>query len=234
MEVTLRVFRYSQGIEPHYDVYSLSFSGGKTVLEGLFDVLEKQDGSLAFRYSCRSAVCGSCAMFINGSFRLACQTQIKDLKSSVISVNPLPHMKIIKDLVVDMKPFFQKVDMILPYLIPKENPPEKERLQLPRNRKLVDNYIDCILCGACYSSCTVAATDEYYLGPAALSKAWRFMADSRDGGTAHRLAIVADEHGALRCHTLFNCVEACPKQINCTQAIQNIKRKSVARILGFI
>jgi succinate dehydrogenase / fumarate reductase iron-sulfur subunit len=234
MEVTLRVFRYSERIEPHYDVYPLSFSGGKTVLEGLFDVLEKQDGSLAFRYSCRSAVCGSCAMFINGSFRLACQTQIKDLKSSVISVNPLPHMKIIKDLVVDMKPFFKKLDMILPYLIPKENPPEKERLQLPHNRKRVDNYIDCILCGACYSSCTVAATDEYYLGPAALTKTWRFMADSRDGGTAQRLAIVADEHGALRCHTLFNCVEACPKQINCTQAIQNIKQKSVARILGFI
>lgn len=234
MEVTLRVFRYSAGVGPHYDMYPLSFPGGKTVLEGLFDVLEGQDGSLAFRYSCRSAVCGSCAMFINGSFRLACQTQIKDLKSSVISVSPLPHMRIIKDLVVDMKPFFKKIDMILPYLLTKENPPEKERLQSPRKRKLVDGYIDCILCGACYSSCTVAATDEYYLGPAALTKAWRFMADSRDGGTAKRLAVVADEHGALRCHTLFNCVEACPKQINCTQAIQNIKKKSMARVLGFI
>ena len=234
MEVRLRVFRYMPGKEPYFDIFPFSFAGGKTVLEGLLDVLERQDGSLAFRYSCRSAVCGSCAMFINGSFRLACQTQIADLKSDVVTVCPLPHMKIIKDLVCDMRPFFQKIDTILPYFIPKGNPPEKEYYQSPKERRLVDNYIDCMLCGACYSSCTIAATDENYWGPAALVKAWRFMADSRDGGTAQRLAIVADEHGALRCHTLFNCVEACPKQINCTQAIQNIKKKSVAKILGFI
>ena len=198
---------------------------GMTVLEAIFEVLEKQDGSIAFRYACRGAICGSCAMFINGSHRLACGTQVTSLNTTEITISPLPHLPLIKDLAVDMTPFFDNYEAIKPYLIANTPPPEKERLQSPDQRKAIDEAIDCILCGICYSSCPVVWTNKDYLGPSALLKAYRFVADSRDEGLKERLATVGTEKGVWRCHTIFNCSEACPKGINPTNAIQQLKKR---------
>ena len=230
--VTFKVERFDPEVDdrPYYKDYELEVRSGMTVLDALFDILEKQDGSLAFRYSCRGAVCGSCAMYINGHFELACQVQVKGLKGN-IKIGPLPHLEVIKDLVVDMKPFFDKYDKILPYLMPKADPPEKEWVQSQEERKAIDEMIDCILCGSCYAACTMTLTDKEYLGPASLLKAYRFIADSRDRGEDERLDIVNSEHGVWRCHTIFSCVEACPKKINPTWSIQQLKKRVIAKKL---
>lgn len=233
-KVRFKVFRFDpdKDSQPHYDFFSVSLREGMTVLEGLFDILEKQDNSLAFRYSCRGAVCGSCAMFISGAYRLACQTQIARLKGEVITVSPLPRLGVIKDLVVDMAPFFEKYERIMPYL-QAGTPPEKEYLQSPRQRKALNEVIDCILCGACYSACPMTWTNRDYLGPAALAKVYRFVADSRDEAAAERLRQVEDENGLWRCHTVFNCEEACPKKVRQPYAIQQLRRKTLTRRLKF-
>jgi succinate dehydrogenase / fumarate reductase, iron-sulfur subunit len=228
--VTFKVFRFDPEVdaEARYQTYDLNARPGMTVLEGLVDLVDKIDHSLAFRYSCRGAVCGSCAMYINGSYRLACETQISPLveKFGEVVVSPLPHLSIIRDLVVDMGPFFERYEAVRPYLIEGPNVPERENLQSPEQRKKFDEMINCILCGCCYSSCPTIWSDEEYLGPAALVKAYRFVADSRDHGKRDRLNIVNTEDGAWRCHTIFNCAEACPKEINCTYSIQQLKRQA--------
>ncbi len=223
--VTFKIERFDpdQDTAPHYQTYEVTTEKEMSVLEALFYIVENLDGTLAFRYSCRGAVCGSCAMRINGQNRLACQTLIKTLRAKTITVSPLPHLPIIKDLVVDMDRFFAKYEKIQPYLINNSAAPEKERTQTIAARTKIDEMINCILCGACYSACTVAATDPEFLGPAALTKAYRFLADSRDDARAERLKLVSGEHGALRCHTIFNCAEACPKYIVPTYSIQKLK-----------
>jgi succinate dehydrogenase / fumarate reductase iron-sulfur subunit len=230
----LRVFRYDpdQDAEPRYDCYEIPAREGLTVLEALFYILEHVDPSLAFRYACRGAVCGSCAMYINGSYKLACGTQVSSYKGKEIVINPLPHLQVVKDLVVDMAPFFAKYEAIRPYLINNTPPPEKEWPQSPRERKRIDEMIDCILCACCYSSCPSVWMDPEYKGPAALLKANRFNVDTRDRGAGDRMPVLDDEDGLWRCHTIFNCVEACPKDINVTSAIQTAKRTAVKRKLG--
>ena len=136
-------------------------------------------------------------------------------------------MPIIKDLVVDLEPFFENYKKVLPYLIPKNDPPEKEYLQSEKERKKLDPWVDCILCGACYGSCPVQATDPDYLGPAALMKALRFIDDSRDGNSKERLAFVATDFGVFRCHTIFNCQKVCPKELDPTKAIAKLKMKAL-------
>lgn len=223
--VTFKIERFDPDVdkEPYFKTYEVKTEKEMSVLEALFYIVENLDGSLAFRYSCRGAVCGSCAMRINGKNRLACQTLIKTLRAKTITVASLPHLPIIKDLVVDMDSFFKKYERIKPYLINPSSAPDKERTQTIRARAKIDEMINCILCGACYSACTVAATDPQFLGPAALTKAYRFLADSRDAARVERLELVGGEHGALRCHTLFNCAEACPKYIVPTYSIQKLK-----------
>jgi len=232
-KITLNVYRFDPDLdqEPYWKSYELPGREGVTVLEVLFEVLEHHDGSLAFRYSCREAICGACAMYINGSHRLACKTQVSHL-GRVLWVSPLPHMRVIKDLVVDMDPFFEKYKLIKPYLLSNSKPPEKERYQSPDERRYIDEMISCILCGSCYSSCPSVWTGEHYLGPAALMWAYRFTADGRDEGDAERLNLTAQEGGLWRCHTIFNCTEACPKNINLTHSIQQLKKKAAARVLG--
>ena len=177
----LTILRYdpAKPPEPYYNTYSVRATKDTTVLDALFQILETQDHSLAFRYSCRSAVCGSCAMFINGRYRLACSTLISEIGRDVI-VQPLPHMPIIKDLVVDLATFFEKYKVVKPYLVPIKPPPEKEWIQSPRQRSKINDSTDCILCAACYSSCPSVWTGKKYLGPAAILWAYRFAADSRD------------------------------------------------------
>ncbi len=228
-EFVFRILRFDPTTDqkPEFKDYKLRVTGALTVLEGLFEILENQDGSLGFRYSCRSEVCGSCAMHISGAYRLACHTQVRNLRSKVITIRPLAHLPIIKDLVVDMDPFFDKYRKIRPYFEASTDIPEKEFIQSPRKRKKLNEIIDCILCGACYSSCTMTLTDSHYLGPAALLKANRFVQDSRDTIAKERLAIVNDENGIWRCHTIFNCQIACPKNLNPTQSIAQLKQKVI-------
>lgn len=224
--VTLKIYRFDPEVDtaPHYQSYQVPLEPGMTVLLGLYYVLENMDKTLSFRSSCRSAVCGSCAMHINGKNRLACETQLSSLGDRVL-VEPLPHLPVIKDLVVDMTSFWEKYEKVRPYLITLTAPPQKERLQSPEQRKKLDEFIDCILCACCHSSCSLDWWDKNYLGPAALTKAYRFLIDSRDEGAAERLRIVANEDGIFRCHTIFNCTEECPKKISPTVAIQEMKRR---------
>lgn len=230
--VNLKIYRYDpeSDAQPRYQTYEITPEPGMTVLLALFYVLENVDKTLSFRYSCRSAVCGSCAMHINGRNRLACETQLSTLGNEVV-IEPLPHLSVLKDLVVDMTPFWEKYEKVRPYLITLTQTPEKERLQSIEDRKKIDEYIDCILCACCYSSCSLDWWDKDYLGPAALTKAYRFLADSRDEGGTDRLRLVANEDGLFRCHTIFNCTEECPKKISPTQAIQEMKKQVIVKKL---
>jgi succinate dehydrogenase / fumarate reductase iron-sulfur subunit len=229
---TLAILRYDPGksTEPHYETYGVKATKDTTVLDALFQILETQDHSLAFRYSCRSAVCGSCAMFINGRYKLACSTLISEIGRDVI-IQPLPHMPVIRDLVVDLTTFFEKYKVIKPYVVPINPPPEKEWIQSPKQRSKINDSTDCILCAACYSSCPSVWTGKRYLGPAAILQAYRFAADSRDGILRDRVEVLGSENGLWRCHTIFNCTEACPKSLNPARFIESLKRTATKETL---
>lgn len=232
---TFKIFRYDpdDGRDPHFQSFEVETPKGMTVLEALYWIMENKDPSFAFRSSCREANCGSCAMHINGSYGLACRTQVDTLKPPIV-IRPLAHLQVLKDLVVDMNPFFDNLKAIKPYLIPGDDPPEKEYYQSVEDRKRIDHHVDCILCGACYGSCPVAYGDPKYLGPHALLKALRFVDDSRDGATDERLAMVASEFGVFRCHTIFNCQLVCPKDLNPTGAISKLKNKILVKKFPFM
>lgn len=223
--INLKIFRFDpENPKPHYQTYAVKTKPGMTVLEALFDVLDEQDGTLAFRYSCRWAICGSCAVSLNGKCRLACETQISEYRGT-LSIEPLPGLDIVKDLVVDLEPFFDNYLKIKPYLVPKDAP-EKENIQMQEDVNLINPHIKCILCAVCEASCPVSWTSrEKYIGPMALTKVYRFNRDTRDSGEKERLKIVGDENGVWRCRTIFRCTEYCPKNIPITEAIQFLKRK---------
>jgi succinate dehydrogenase / fumarate reductase iron-sulfur subunit len=230
--VTFIIFRYDpeKDKRPYYKEYKVEIRRpGMMVLDGLNQIRWEQDGTLAYRRSCREGVCGSDGMNINGVNMLSCITHIEDLKPPIV-IQPLPSLPVIKDLVVDFTDFFNKYYIVKPYLITKTPPlSDRERLQSPEDRKKLDGLYECILCGCCSTSCPSFWADPDYLGPAALLKAWRFIADSRDEGADERLEIVNDRHGVWRCHTILNCIEACPKQLNPTEAIANLKKTIVQR-----
>jgi succinate dehydrogenase / fumarate reductase, iron-sulfur subunit len=184
-----------------------------------------QDGTLAFRRSCAHGVCGSDAMRINGRNRLACKVLVHDLKSDIVVIEPLLGLKVIKDLVVDMEPFFAHYKQVMPYLINDEPLPAdgKERLQSPEQRERFDDTTKCILCAACTTSCPPFWSNQQYVGPAAIVNAHRFIFDSRDRGAAQRLGVLNDTDGVWRCRTVFNCTEACPRDIKVTEAIAEVK-----------
>jgi succinate dehydrogenase / fumarate reductase iron-sulfur subunit len=210
-----------------WDTFEVPYKAGMTVLDALFHIQGYLDPSLAFRSSCRAAVCGSCGMHIGGRYRLACETQASLAIPGPLAVRPMAHLPIIKDLVVDMDPFWARFKKVIPYLVAGSQPPEKERAQSQSERAKLDTIIDCILCSCCYSSCPMTQTDEEYLGPAAMVAANRFLIDSRDDAVDQRLQIVSDEHGIWRCHTVFNCSLVCPKEIDPAGSIANLKRMAV-------
>lgn len=230
MKVTFKIHRFDpeSGKAPFYQDFNLEIAKGMTVLEALGEIKDHQDGTLVFRKSCRSGICGSCAMKINGLNMLACETQVEKLKKTTIVVDPLPGFKPIKDLAVDLEPFYEKLHRILPYLINPEPPPtDKERLQSPEDFKKIELATSCILCAACTSSCPSFWADKTYLGPAAILKAFRYSCDTRDAGFAQRLQTLDNKHGLWRCHTIMNCNDACPKHIFPTVGISSMKRKVV-------
>ena len=230
MKTAFKIYRFDpeSGQKPHYDTFKVDVEKGQTVLDVLGEIKAHHDGSLVFRRSCRSGICGSCAMQINGLNRLACETQIEVLKSSTVTVDPLPGFKPIKDLAVDMEPFYEKLRSILPYLINPDPPPtDKECIQSPEEFKKIELATSCILCASCTSSCPSFWADKRYLGPAALVKAFRYAFDTRDDGFGKRLGVLNNKHGLWRCHTIMNCNDACPKHIFPTEGISYLKRKVV-------
>ena len=224
-----KIFRFDpeKDSEPRYRTYEVPLSMGMTVLDGLYYILENHDGSLAFRSSCRAAVCGSCAMKINGHFGLACRTLVEDLKSMPVTVEPLAHLPVVKDLVVDMTRFYEKYAYIEPLLVPKEVDSGKEFLQSPEDRRKLDGLLECILCGACYAGCTMVRWDPNFPGPSALLWADAKLRDSRDREGRERIIKLIDESGIWRCHAEIRCTDVCPKNLSPTEAIDNLKRESV-------
>ncbi|HIJ17222.1 MAG TPA: succinate dehydrogenase iron-sulfur subunit [Thermoplasmata archaeon] len=233
-DLTLKVQRFDPTADklPYWQSFTVKPRPGMTVLDALFEVLNHQDGTLSFRFCCRAGVCGSCAMVIGGKVRLACETQVAQfVGKGDLMLSPLPHQPVVKDLAVDYTHFFDRLKKVKPYLVGKEPYPEKEYIQSTKERQPINDPIDCILCGSCTSSCTMAWTNSDYLGPAALLKSYRFLADTRDSVPDERLDIIEGESGVWRCHTQFNCVEVCPKKLNPTEAIQKMKIKAFKRKL---
>jgi succinate dehydrogenase / fumarate reductase iron-sulfur subunit len=227
---TFKILRYDAkepDKKPRFATYRISVLPGLTVLAVLLRIRDEIDGTLAFRCSCRSAVCGSCAMVINGKLDLACRTQVAIFNTDTIILEPLPNFEVIRDLVVDMTPFWHMYDKIQPYLIRKSPVPEKEIPQSEAERQRFDQYVNCILCACCYGACPVLARDPDYIGPAAAAKLERFALDSRDERPAGSLNIVNDERGVWACDTMFRCIDACPKDVRPTDAIVGLRQALV-------
>ncbi|HIC89172.1 MAG TPA: succinate dehydrogenase iron-sulfur subunit, partial [Anaerolineae bacterium] len=216
--------------KPYWAEYDVDMEPTDRVLDALHHIKWYQDGTLALRRSCAHGICGSCAMVINGRNRLACKTLLKDVGKHV-TVEPLRGLPTIKDLVVDMEPFFRKYRSVKPYLINDDPPPATERLQSPEERAMFDDTTKCILCAACTTSCPSYWANPDYLGPAAIVQAHRFIFDSRDQGAQERLEILNESEGVWRCRTIFNCVEACPREIDITQAIGEVKKALLLRVV---
>jgi succinate dehydrogenase / fumarate reductase iron-sulfur subunit len=227
--ILFKILRFDPEVdkESHYESYEVPFSKDLTVLESLYYILENYDGSLAFRSSCRAAVCGSCAMKIDGDYGLACRTLVEDLRSETVMIEPLAHLPVIKDLVVDMTKFYEQYEYIEPFLVPKEIPKGKEFYQSPENRKKIDGLVECILCGACYAACTMVKWDPDFPGPFAFLAADARLRDTRDAKGRERLLKLIDESGIWRCHTEIRCTDICPKNLSPTEAINYLKRESV-------
>jgi len=230
MQVDLRIQRFDpeRDQKPHWEKYVVQSEPMDRVLDLLHRVKWEHDGRLTFRRSCAHGVCGSDAMMINGRNRLACKIRVDQLGSK-ISVAPLPGMKVVKDLVVDMEPFFESYRSIKPYLMADSPEPERERLQSAEQRERYDDTTKCILCAACTSSCPSFWANDTYVGPAAIVNAHRFIFDSRDDHANDRLDVLAEENGVWRCRTIFNCVDACPRGINITGAILEVSNAVVER-----
>ena len=231
--VTFRVRRFNPEVsaEATWEDFQLEIDPKERVLDGLHKIKWDLDGTLTFRRSCAHGICGSDAMRINGKNRLACKTLIKDINpEKPITVEPIKGLTVLKDLVVDMEPFFQAYRDVMPFLITKDtNEPTRERLQSAEDRERFDDTTKCILCAACTSSCPVFWNDGQYFGPAAIVNAHRFIFDSRDEAGEQRLEILNDRDGVWRCRTTFNCTDACPRGIEVTKAIQEVKRALITR-----
>jgi succinate dehydrogenase / fumarate reductase iron-sulfur subunit len=232
MNVTVRIKRFDPERDeaPHWESYDVPADPMDRALDLLTHIKWHVDGSLTFRKSCAHGVCGSDAMKINGENKLACSILVQDLvgkAGGTISFEPLPASTVIRDLVIDTGPFFEKYRAVLPWLITSGPAPELERLQSPEQHAVIEDATKCIMCGACTHACpsTWAAPD--YLGPAAMLKAFRYSFDSRDEDTDARMRVVDSKDGLWKCYTIFNCVEACPKGIDITRWLSALKRKAV-------
>jgi succinate dehydrogenase / fumarate reductase iron-sulfur subunit len=225
LSVHLRVKRYNPETDtkPHWDEFTVEAEPTDRILDALHTAKWTIDGTLSFRRSCAHGVCGSDAMVINGANGLACLQLIQNVGTE-ISLEPIRGLPVIKDLVVDMEPFFAQYRSVLPYLINTDDPGYKERYQSAEDRERFDDTTKCILCACCTTSCPVYWGNPNYVGPAAIVNAHRFIFDSRDEGTEQRLDILNQKSGVWRCRTAFNCSECCPRGIKVTQAIEEVKR----------
>ena len=220
--------------------YELKYRKGMTVLDALIEVRERQDSTLGYRHSCRMGICGSCGMTIQGLPRLACQTQVSSLNSGTIEVEPLHNMAVVRDLVVDIGPFFGLHRSVKPYLVRKDiqerDHSEREYRVLTEEVRKFLQFDYCILCGLCYAACPTAALDPMYTGPQAITQAYRYMADPRDEGWEQRVNLLDTSHGVWRCHMAGACSFVCPKDVDPAKAIQmarvEVLKKQILRKKG--
>jgi succinate dehydrogenase / fumarate reductase iron-sulfur subunit len=229
--VTVKIRRFNPEFddEPRWDTFDIPALPSDRVLNLLHYVKWYVDGTLTFRRSCAHGICGSDAMRINGVNRLACKVLLKDLlekgdKQTTITIEPIKGLPVNKDLLVDMEPFFEAFRAVKPYLITYGNEPTRERIQSVADRERFDDTTKCILCACCTTSCPVYWSEGSYFGPAAIVNAHRFIFDTRDEAAEERLDILNDIDGVWRCRTTFNCTDACPRGIQVTKAIQEVKR----------
>ncbi|MFX4290784.1 succinate dehydrogenase iron-sulfur subunit [Streptomyces bohaiensis] len=230
--VTFRIRRFNPEVsaDASWQDFVIDIDPKERVLDALHQIKWEEDGTLTFRRSCAHGICGSDAMRINGRNRLACKTLIKDLNpAKPITVEAIKGLTVLKDLIVDMEPFFQAYRDVMPFLITNGNEPTRERRQSAADRERFDDTTKCILCAACTSSCPVFWNDGQYFGPAAIVNAHRFIFDSRDEAGEQRLEILNDKDGVWRCRTTFNCTDACPRGIEVTKAIAEVKQALITR-----
>ena len=225
MNVHLRIKRFEKGkdLVPYWSDFQVEAEPTDRVLDLLHDVKWHQDATVSFRRSCAHGVCGSDAMLINGRNRLACKILVRDLGDK-ITLEPMQGFPVVRDLVVDMDGFFGKYRAMQPYLQTESEEPARERLQTREERERFDDTTKCILCGACTTSCPSFWTNPDYVGPAAIVQAHRWIFDSRDEATAERLAMLGGQDGVFRCRTVFNCTDACPRDIHVTRALGEVKK----------
>ena len=232
--ITLRIFRYNPKInnESKFDEFKIPYQRWTTVLDAILEVKKHLDHSVAVRYSCRQASCGSCGMKINGRPALACFTKISELNSDIITIEPMNNFPIIRDLAVGFERMFSTHKKIKPYIINEVseiNPGTKEFLQTPEDVEKYIQFSSCIKCGLCNSACPTMATDSSFVGPQALAQAYRYVADNRDKGKDDRLKIIDDSHGIFRCHFAGSCSQVCPKGVDPAMGIQLLR----GYLLGF-
>jgi succinate dehydrogenase / fumarate reductase, iron-sulfur subunit len=236
-DVVFHIRRYTpeRDKEPYIQSFTVPVKLGMTVLEGLHHIKEHLDQSLAWRYSCRMGVCGSCGMLLNGHPTLACNTQILEIAERELTLGPLPNFEIIRDLVPDLTTMFAKHLAVMPFIRREDesevNDPEGEYYQSPEELEHYLQFSFCIKCGCCMAACPTLATDERYLGPMPLAQAYRYNNDTRDGSTRARSEVTASAHGAFRCHYAGECSRACPKGVDPAKAVQLLKRQLVAGYL---
>lgn len=229
MKIILKVQRFNPETDtkPRFQEYTVEVNPNERLLDALMQVKRFQDGSLGFRKSCAHGVCGSDAMHINGKDSLACKTLIKDVAEKdgdTITVTPLRYLPVQRDLIVDQSAFFDKYRAIKPFLINDDPVPEKERIQSQDERMQFDDTTNCILCASCYSACPILGNNSAFLGPAAISQAYRFLADTRDKGFEARLTALNDPDGVWPCQNHFKCTQACPRSILITKRINQTKK----------
>ena len=228
---TIRRYDPDNDSAPHYEDYTLHVEPGMTVLDGLHLIRETQDNGLAWRYSCRMGVCGSCGMLINGRAMLACNNQILDISGRRLVLAPMPNFNIVKDLVPELATMFDKHHEVRPFM----HREDREEMEKPtgehvQSEEELVGYLQfsyCIRCGCCMAACPTLATDDSYLGPMPLAQAYRWNADSRDEGFHERKMVAGDTHGAFRCHYAGECSNVCPKGVDPARAIQLLKRQLV-------
>jgi succinate dehydrogenase / fumarate reductase iron-sulfur subunit len=231
-DYTLRIRRYSPetGAAPYWQDFQVDLDGHRSVLDGILQAKDREDGSLAIRCSCRAAICGSCGVRVNGRPNLACHTHLdkaaETATDGVITVEPMGNMPVVKDLIVDMDAVhWKKIRRVTPWLLPDGPDPEREHIVAPEAMIDVTQSMACIQCGACVSDCLSMEVDPLFIGPAALAKAYRFVGDPRDGQQFQRLKDLAeDPHGLYDCTHCFNCIEACPKGVAPMSQIMRLRR----------
>lgn len=232
-EAILRVQRFNPDVndKPYLQEFSIRIERDTTVLDALHKIKTEVDGSLTYRRSCRHAICGSCAMNVNGRNMLVCNTPVQQVldRNRRLTIKPLPFLPIIKDLVVDRTSFWEQYIRVKPWAIPPDDRPEREFRISPKEVEELKNAETCIMCGACYSACQVIGLSKQYIGPHALLKAYLRVLDPRDTTPAERLEDIAGGDGVYRCHTIFNCIDACPKNLNPTHAIEALRKLAQKR-----
>jgi succinate dehydrogenase / fumarate reductase iron-sulfur subunit len=232
MDTTIRIRRFNPEVEnpaPFFQDYAVDLESSDSVLDGLIKVRETLDDSLALRCSCRGAICGSCGMRINGQAALACKTKVVSVspQGGTIHVEPMNNMPVIKDLVTDMSPFWNKIRQVNPWLQPKGPPPQSEYIAPAGDMNHLSGVMACIMCGVCVSDCTVLEVDSRFVGPAALAKAYRFVADPRDASTLKRLTVLNEPGGMWDCTRCMECVQVCPKGVAPMDRIMSLRAKGM-------